>query len=199
MNVGARRVPTPRLFDEAVKALMTMQWRPELVIEEIPAPQKIAPFAVAISADVVVAGDEVGSGRLVLLHDPDGNASWEGDFRCVTFARSDVDSEMVADPLLTEVGWSWLLDALERNHADFTAPSGTVTAVSSRAFGAMGDDPPRAEIELRASWTPQIATGEDVTRHLQAWSELLCLTAGLPPLPEGVVPMSARRPGSPRR
>ena len=130
---------------------------------------------------------------LVLLHDPAGNASWDGDFRCVTYARAEVDAEMVADPLLTEVGWSWLLDALARNQADYASPSGTVTAVSSRAFGAMESDPPRAEIEIRASWTALVGSADDVTRHLMSWSELLCSTAGLPPLPEGVVVMSSRR------
>ena len=89
----------PRLFEEAVAAMTTMAWRPELVIEELPAPQKIAPFAVAVSAEVVVHEAELGSGRLVLLHDPGGNPSWDGDFRCVTYARADVDAEMVADPL----------------------------------------------------------------------------------------------------
>ncbi len=186
----------PRLFEEAVAAMTTMAWRPELVIEELPAPQKIAPFAVAVSAEVVVHEAELGSGRLVLLHDPGGNPSWDGDFRCVTYARADVDAEMVADPLLTEVGWSWLIDALDRNQAGYRAPSGTVTAVSSKAFGEISDDPPRAEIELRASWTPVLTTGGQLTEHLAAWSELLCMTAGLPPLPDGVVPILPRRPGT---
>nr|WP_300141845.1 DUF3000 domain-containing protein [Propionicimonas sp.] len=186
----------PPLFETAVQAILSMSWRPELKVEEIPAPQKIAPFAVAISADVDLNDEELGSGRLVLLHDPAGNASWDGDFRCVTYARADVDPEMVADPLLTEVGWSWLLDALARNQAAYTSPSGTVTAVSSRSFGGIAADPSRAEIELRASWTPTIAAATDVVRHLQAWSELLCLTAGLPPLPDGVVPIAPRRSGT---
>jgi hypothetical protein len=179
-----------------VQAILGMSWRPELKVEEIPAPQKIAPFAVAISAEVELNDDELGSGRLVLLHDPAGNGSWDGDFRCVSYARADVDPEMVADPLLTEVGWSWLLDALERNRADYGSPSGTVTAVSSRSFGGIASDPPRAEIELRASWTPVVASADDVVRHLRAWSELLCLTAGLPPLPDGVVPIAPRRSGT---
>lgn len=182
-----------RLFDQAVAALTAMHWRPELVIEEIPAPQRIAPEAVAISADVMAAGDTLGSGRLVLLHDPAGNPSWEGEFRCVTYARADVDAAMVADPLLTEVGWSWLTDALHRYEAHYVAPSGTVTAVSSKAFGAMSDDPQRAEVEIRASWTPILARGEELTRHLMSWSELLCTTAGLPPLPDGVVPLTRHR------
>ena len=33
----------------------------------------------------------------------------------------------------------------------------------------------------------------EAQHHLRAWSELLCLTAGLPPLPEGVVPLATRR------
>ena len=113
---------------------------------------------VRIAAEVVVGGEDLGNGRLVLLHDPAGNPSWDGDFRCVTYARAEVDAEMVADPLLTEVGWSWLTDALERYDAAYTAPSGTVTAVSSRAFGAMSADPSRAEVEIRASWTPVVTS-----------------------------------------
>ena len=196
MVVASREQSTPPLFDIAVQAILNMSWRPELKVEEIPAPAKIAPFAVAISAEVELNDEELGNGRLVLLHDPAGSASWDGDFRCVTYARADVDPEMVTDPLLTEVGWSWLIDALERNQADYTSPSGTVTAVSSRSFGGIADDPPRAEVELRASWTPIISTSADVVRNLQAWSELLCLTAGLPPLPDGVVPIAPRRSGT---
>jgi hypothetical protein len=196
MVVAGREQSSPPLFDIAVQAILNMSWRPELKVEEIPAPAKIAPFAVAISAEVELNDEELGSGRLVLLHDPAGNASWDGDFRCVTYARADVDPEMVTDPLLTEVGWSWLIDALDRNQAEYSSPSGTVTAVSSRSFGGIADDPPRAEVELRASWTPMVSSAADVVRNLQAWSELLCLTAGLPPLPDGVVPIAPRRSGT---
>lgn len=191
-----RETGVPPLFETAVQAILAMPWRPELKVEEIPAPQKIAPFAVAISAEVECDDAEVGSGRLVLLHDPAGSASWDGDFRCVSYTRADVDPEMVADPLLTEVGWSWLLDALDRNQATYGSPSGTVTAVSSRSFGGIAADSPRAEVELRASWTPLVTSADDVVRHLRAWSELLCLTAGLPPLPDGVVPIAPRRSGT---
>ena len=193
---ASREQSMPPLFETAVQAILTMSWRPELKVEEIPAPAKIAPFAVAISAEVEMNDEELGSGRLVLLHDPAGSASWDGDFRCVTYARADVDPEMVTDPLLTEVGWSWLIDALDRNQAEYGSPSGTVTAVSSRSFGGIADDLPRAEVELRASWTPVVNSAADVVRNLQAWSELLCLTAGLPPLPDGVVPIAPRRSGT---
>ncbi len=173
---------------------MAAPWRPELVVDEMPAPQRIAPFAAAVTADVIVAGDEVGSGRLVLLHDPAGNAVWQGTFRCVTFSRADVGPEMVTDPLLAQVGWSWLVDALASHGAIYEAPSGTVTSVASESFGGMAEEEPRAEIEVRASWTPQLDDGVGLAPHLAAWAELLCTTAGLPPLPVGVLPMPSRRP-----
>ncbi len=159
----------------------------------MPAPQRIAPFSAAITADVLVAGEDVGSGRLVLLHDPAGNAAWQGTFRCVTFARADVDPEMVTDPLLAGVGWSWLIEALNSHGAAYSAPSGTVTSVSSESFGGMVDEAPRAEIEVRASWTASLDEGIGLIPHLAAWAELLCMTAGLPPLPAGVVMMPSRR------
>ena len=172
---------------------MSASWRSELHVEELPAPQRIAPYSAAITADVVSNGDEVGSGRFVLLHDPAGNAAWQGTFRCVTFARADLDPEMVTDPLLAGVGWSWLIEALDGHGAHYDAPSGTVTSVSSESFGGMADEPPRAEIEVRASWTPLLDEGAGLSPHLAAWAELLCTLAGLPPLAAGVVMMPSRR------
>jgi len=184
---------TPDAFRRAVRDLAAAAWRPELLVEEIPAPQRIAPFSAALTADVLQGGEEVGSGRLVLLHDPAGNPTWQGTFRCVTFTRAAVDPEMVTDPLLGSVGWSWLIDALTAHHAAYAAPSGTVTSVASESFGGMADEPARAEVEVRASWTPLLDDGEGLAAHLGAWAELLCTTAGLPPLPPGVVLMPARR------
>lgn len=185
--------PESALFDEAAASLLGMVWRPELSVEEIPAPQRIAPYAVAIAADVDHDEQEVGNGRLVLLHDLQGNPAWDGTFRCVTFARAMVDPEMAADPLLADVGWSWLQDALERRDATYTAPSGTVTAVSSKSFGSMEDDPQKAEVEIRASWTPVLTTGDELVAHVEAWQDLLCMVSGLPLLPDGVVPIPLHR------
>ena len=192
--MGATSHPVSRLFDEAVSAVLAMPWRPELAIEEIPAPQRIAPYALAIAADIGDAERDLGNGRLVLLHDPAGNPAWDGTFRCVTYAHAEVDDEMGSDPLLREVGWSWLVDALGRHRASYVAPSGTVTAVASQSFGSMADDPHRAEVEIRASWTPLLASGADIIAHAEAWQDLLCMVAGLPLLPEGVVPLPVRRP-----
>jgi len=197
--VGVNSHPVSQVFDEAAATLLAMPWRPELAVEEIPAPQRIAPYALAIAAEVLDGDAEVGSGRLVLLHDPAGNPAWDGTFRCVTYARADVDAEMGTDPLLAPVGWSWLVDALDRRSADYGSPSGTVTAVSSQSFGSMEDDPQRIEVEIRASWTPTINLGSDIAAHVHAWQDLLCMVAGLPPLPEGVVPLPLSRHGKRRR
>ena len=185
----------PEEFRLAVAQLREARLRPEIFCEEMPAPQRIAPFASALSADVTVDGEDVGTGRLVLLHDPVGNETWEGTFRCVAYARADIDPEMANDPLLAEVGWSWLREALSAHRATYVAPSGTVTKVSSESFGNMSGELPSAQLEIRASWTPvNDPVGElDLKPHVEAWAELLCTASGLPPVPEGVAPMPSRR------
>ena len=91
--------------------------RPEIFCEEMPAPQRIAPYAAALSADVTVDGTDIGTGRIIVLHDPAGNDAWDGTFRCVAYARADIDPELITDPLLAEVGWSWLTEALDAHGA----------------------------------------------------------------------------------
>lgn len=180
------------LFSDLVEYVDGFKWRPELDVQPMPSPQRIAPHSLALEADVLANGQELGTGRLIVLHNPDGNDSWDGTFRCVSFARAEVDLEMVTDPLLAEVGWTWLTEALDLAGANSHDESGTVTAVSSRSFGEISDEPDRAEIEIRASWTPVIKDAGDITAHLQAWSSLLCTTAGLPQLPAGIVPLTSR-------
>jgi Protein of unknown function (DUF3000) len=179
----------PEAFRVAADQLRSASLRPELHCEEMPAPQRIAPYAAALSADVVVDGHDVGTGRLVLLHDPAGNETWHGSFRLVAYVRAEIEAEMVTDPLLAGVGWAWLTDALQAHQAGYTAPSGTVTRVASESFGGMADEASSAHVEIRASWTP---TGE-IGPHVEAWGELLCTAAGLPPVPPGVVSIPSRR------
>ena len=52
--------------------------RPEVFCEEMPAPQRIAPWSSALSADVTVDDEDLGTGRLILLHDPAGYDAWDG-------------------------------------------------------------------------------------------------------------------------
>ena len=59
----------------------------------------------------------------------------------------------------------------------------------------MADEDATAQLEIRASWTPVGPTGQplDLGPHAEAWGELLCTAAGLPPVPEGVSPLPSRR------
>ena len=161
----------------------------------MPAPSRIAPYALALSAEVSTGGiadegEELASGRFVLLHDPSAPESWDGIWRAVTFARAEMEPELANDPMLGAVGWSWLMDALAQHGAPYVAEGGTVTRVVSETFASLDDRQATVEMEIRASWTP---VGPDVSLHLLAWADLLCTIAGLPPLPEGVVPLPGPR------
>jgi Protein of unknown function (DUF3000) len=182
----------PEDFRRAVAALRAASPRPEVLLEETPAPQRLAPHAVALTADVSSGDDELATGRFVLLHDPVGHEAWAGTFRVVTYVRADLEPEMAVDPLLAGVGWARLTESLDAHRALFGAPSGTVNRVASESFGALATEEATAQIEIRASWTP---LDEAVDRHLLAWCDLLCTTAGLPPVAPGVVTLPRRRPG----
>jgi hypothetical protein len=189
----------PPEFREAVESMHAARLRPEVFCEEMPAPQRIAPYAAAMSADVTVDDTDVGTGRIILLHDPAGNEAWDGTYRCVAYARAEIDLELITDPLLAAVGWSWLTEALDAHGASYLAASGTVTRVATDSFGGMADEGGSAQIEVRASWTPcappdtEPGTPLEIGAHVEAWGELLCTAAGLPPVPEGVTAMPSRR------
>jgi hypothetical protein len=195
----------PFLFRQAVDALRAARVRPEIRVEEAPAPRRLAPFAYALEATVLADGEELADGRLVLLHEPDGQDAWHGHFRLVTLTRAELEPEMAGDPLLPEVSWSWLTGALAVRGAAYHDPSGTVSRASSHYFGGLADRAVDTQIEIRASWTPRErpgGAGPDTAAHLAAWCDLLGACAGLPPAegPDaavrgagGVLPMPKRR------
>jgi len=177
--------------------LRTFATRSEITLEEVPAPQKLAPIALAFSADVMQPGstieedlDPLATGRFVVLHDPEGQDGWSGEFRCVTYVRSAIDPEMASDPLLCEIGWSWLMDSLAEFSCDFGSESGTVTRVASATFGMLKERDGDSEIEVRASWTP--LNVDSLIGHLGAWLRLLEIAAGLAPVPPGVTQIHRR-------
>ena len=182
----------PLPFASAVHDLSRFAWDRRIRISELEPPTHIAPYAVAIDAEIAAGDEEVASGRLILLHDPSGNDLWGGDFRCVTFAQAEVGPEMVHDPFLADVGWSWLTDALQARDADYTGASGTITTTASTPFGTKRDDPPQSQIEIRASWTPLLDEVHLLTQHLDAWQDLLLQIAGLPTESDTVIPLAAR-------
>ena len=191
----------PADFARAVAALRAVRLRPEVTLSEVPSPGRIAPYSMALSAEVGTRGlsaevgtnglsaevgaadEELASGRFVLLHDPAGQDAWEGTMRAVTFVRAELEPEMGGDPVLGDVGWTWLLECLAAAGAHPVAAGGTVTRVISQSHGSLADRPPVVEIEIRASWTPVDA---DLGPHLRGWAGLLCAAAGLPPVPDGV-------------
>jgi hypothetical protein len=128
--------------------------RPELCFEEVPAPRTLAPFATALGASVRVSGTEVASGRFVLLYDPAGQRGWGGPLRVIVYIRAEVEQEIAEDPMVGQVAWSWLTEALDARTAGYSEPSGTVTRVITEGFGVKGGEPPSLGFELRASWSP---------------------------------------------
>ncbi|WP_372955782.1 DUF3000 domain-containing protein [Microbacterium oleivorans] len=175
------------------EAVLAMAFRDDLVVREIPAPSGLAPESLALAGDVRPEADGVdspyGTGRIVVLHDPDEPDAWGGAWRIVAFAQAPLEPEIGIDPLLAEVAWSWLVDALEARSATFHSVSGTATKTLSRGFGTLAEEGDGAQIELRASWSPS----GDITAHIDAWAELTCMLAGLPPGSEGVAVFGARR------
>jgi hypothetical protein len=164
--------------------------RDDIAFEDSPAPRRLAPYAAAMAATAFRDGAEAGTGRLILLYDPDGQQGWTGVFRLVAQVDAEVDAEMAADPLLGEVGWSWLTDALDMHAPGYSAPSGTVTRVITEGFGAKEGDPPLTGFELRASWCP---AQDDLGGSVTAWCELIAAAAGLPPQPPGTRALRAGR------
>jgi DUF3000 family protein len=186
---GAGRGPGGRTGDEppeefraALEALATVAARPEITLEHIPAPQRLAPFAHAIGALVTEQdGDEeveVASGRFIVLHDPAGHEAWAGTTRCVGYLSAATDEHMVDDAMFSEVAWSWLTDALTDAGAAHHAVGGTVTRTASTRFGELAGPEHSVDVEIRASWTAQ---DSHLDRHLNAWLDVLGTAAGLPP------------------
>lgn len=178
-------------FDAAVAALRDVPMRPEIVLTEIPAPQRIAPHSAALSAEIMPEHDteSIAGGRFILLFDDSAPEAWDGEWRVVTLSRARMEPELAGDPLLGEVGWSWLTDALHTSGAAYRALGGTVTRVVSESFGSLSDTEPSVEMELRASWTP---AGDDLVDHLTIWTDVLCTIAGMPPVPDGVTSIGSR-------
>src|ERR1700752_2630812 len=169
--------------------------RPEIELGPIRPPQRLAPYSYALGAEVkhpdleIVPERSEGDafGRLILVYDPEGADAWDGTTRLVAYIQADLDPSEAVDPLLPEVAWSWLVDALESRAEHATALGGTVTATTSVRYGDISGPPRAYQLELRASWT---ATSTDLGPHVQAFCEGLEHAAGLPPA--GVTDLGSR-------
>ena len=187
-GMGASNVD---VWQSALDSLQSPVLRPEFTLEEVPAPQRLAPHSIALAVEAVDADDEeLAVGRFIVLHDPEGQDTWDGAFRVVSFVRAPMESDVVTDDLFDEVAWSWLTDALSDAGAQFHNASGTVTRTVSRSFAGLEDRSTETDLEIRASWSPDT---EDLSLHMQAWLALVEKSSGLTPLPEGVTALSRKR------
>ncbi len=208
-SMGAPLSPDggPAVFLAATAALRDAlgRVRPEVAVHEIQAPARLAPYAFAAAGGLSQDGDEAASGRLILLFDPAGHSAWEGTARFVCYARAAVDPEIAADPLLPEVVWSWLRDAMEANQAGYRAIGGTVTITSSKRFGVLAADGDNSDVELRCSWSPEwpgttngcdhrLWRPAEAAAQLHSFVDLLAAMVGLPPRIRGVIPLPSRHP-----
>ncbi|MDO5635101.1 MAG: DUF3000 domain-containing protein [Micrococcus sp.] len=185
----------PAAFRTALRELRDADTRPEVRLREIAAPGQLAPHAVALAADVYALDADVhasplATGRFILLHHPEGSSLWQGTFRAVTYITAALEMDVAQDPMVGAVAWTWLVEALELRHADYSQAGGTATRNLAESFGTLAERPDTTEIEMRASWTPGAG---DKGAHLQAWAEMVCAFAGLPPQPDGVTAL--RWPG----
>lgn len=184
----------PPDFVHALESIRGAKTRADLTIAEIPAPGNLAPYAIALSADISPAhhgsDSELGTGRFIVLYDPEEPEAWGGPFRIVCFAQAPLETEIGVDPFLADVAWSWLVEALDQGGARYTAASGTATKILSTGFGELAAQGDGAQIELRASWSP---LESELGSHVEGWGELLCMLAGLPPVGDGVSLLAARR------
>lgn len=183
----------PPEFRAAIDAMHTAAVHSAIELNPIRPPQRLAPYAYALGAEVEHADEAVvpeqsegdAFGRLILLYDPNGAEAWAGTMRLVAYFQADVDEDLAVDPLLPDVAWSWLVDALEQRHEEVSALGGTVTATSSVRFGEITGPPRAHQLELRASWTPHT---DQLGAHVEAFCEVLASAAGLPP--EGITSIS---------
>jgi len=185
----------PAEFRDAVVAMNAATVRREIELGPIRPPQRLAPFSYALGAEVRHPATEVvpeqsegdAFGRLILLHDPEGSDAWDGTMRLVAYIQADLDASEAVDPLLPEVAWSWLVEALAECPNQHTALGGTVTATTSVRYGDISGPPRAHQLELRASWT---ATDLELATHVQAFCAVLEHAAGLPPV--GVTELGSR-------
>lgn len=205
----------PEVFAAAIGGIGALRPRPGLEFEPLPAPRRLASFSHALSVTAAEQGEEgeieLGSGRFVLLYEPEGHEEWHGSWRCVTFLQADLEPEIAEDPLVADVTWSWLREAL--SGLNFAALGGTVSRCASSGFGELADQGTSTSVELRASWSPLPPLDENapggaaaqraaaaagrarwtpqqacagLAAHVEAWSVCLATAVGLPPELAGV-------------
>lgn len=179
--------------------------RQEFTWRTIPAPSRMAPSTWACTGEIVVHEDELASGRLVILHDPDGQESWDGTYRMVALVQAQLEAEFAIESMLGDVAWSWVTESLELHGAESRELGCTATRVVSQSYGALASRPSTVDVEMRVSWTPEPpepaghaepavpseqTTEVDLGPHFAAWTAMLAAAGGLPPAPPRIAPIA---------
>lgn len=186
----------PNDFLQALESLRGISPRPEIHLNEVPAPKRLAPYSLALTAEVnsdtktIDPDCYLGDGRLVVIYDPAGQPAWGGTFRIIAQLTANLENEVRDDPFLGEVVWSWLTDSFQDSGVGIHHLSGTVTRVLSESFGKIELTGSETEIELRASWTPN---SPDIEPHALAWINAMSSICGLSPCIEGVTTLRLKR------
>ncbi|GAB2550223.1 DUF3000 domain-containing protein [Brachybacterium huguangmaarense] len=180
-------------FARTISVMTAARVRPEVSWSPIPAPGRMAPHTWACSGEAELHDDEVASGRLVVLHDPAGDADWQGRYRMVALVQARLEPEFAVEAMLGDVAWSWVTESLELAGADAHELGCTATRVVSQSYGALASRPSTVDVEMRISWTPDEnpagaggphdAVDLDLAPHFAAWSSMLAAAGGLPPAP----------------
>ena len=191
MKIIATEADSMETWEEVVASIKKIELRPEFILEEVPAPARLAPHSFALSLDVVNSEDEdLASGRFVVLHDPAGQETWDGTVRIVTFVRAPIEADVASDEIFDEVAWSWIMDALTQESTGFHNISGTVTRTVTKSFAGIEDRERESDVEIRASWTPN---SNDIGNQLSAWLVFVEQCSGLLPMPSGVSAINRNR------
>ena len=109
----------------------TSSWSPRS-----PRPASLAPYAVALAADVVAARATAATpssapGASSSSTTPRSRRPGAAPSASSASRRRRSRPRSALDPFLAEVAWSWLVDALDARGAEYTAASGTATKILS--------------------------------------------------------------------
>lgn len=187
-------------FRAVIDAMTSAPQRPEFSWSSIPAPSRMAPSTWACTGEIVLQDEELASGRMVILHDPAGQESWDGTYRMVALVQAQLEPEFSVEAMLGDVAWSWVTESLELHDADARELGCTATRVVSQSYGALASRASTVDVEMRVSWTPEPPTAQalpdpggsaaatgvdaiDLAPHFAAWTAMLAAAGGLPPAP----------------
>jgi len=193
MSFYKLELDAPAQFAAAALSLGQPVLRSELNTSQIPAPEKIAPWALAFAAQAPNPADTPmnrGVGRIVFLYDPEQFDTWGSNMRVIAYGKSPLESDLGIEEDVAHFWWEELVRALKNHNSKYSHEAGTVTKMTSTGMGSLSNDPSTSEVEIRASWSPQ---EDELGPHLAAWQDLIAGMAGFGIDGEGVTRLTSKK------